>query len=158
VYVTVVLDATDRITNDVRVHVYRSFVERGRPPMPLETSVALGIGEGEVVAALQRLHDDDVIVLMPGTSFVWLAHPFSALAAPFEVTAGNRRWDAICIWDALGVLAVLERDGRVRTLCPDCGDVLELEVQSGAISAPDPDYVVHYGVPAARWYEDVAYT
>lgn len=147
------LDAT---TNDVRVHVYRSFVERGRPPMPLEIAAALGIDEADVVSALMRLHDDDVIALLPGTNFVWLAHPFSALAAPFEVTAGGGRWDAICIWDALGVLAVLGTDGRVQTLCPDCGSRLELEVRGGELVGTG--YVVHYGVPAARWYEDVAYT
>lgn len=141
---------------DVRVQVYRSFVERGRPPMPLEIATTLGIAEREVVDALRRLHDDDVIALMPGTSFVWLAHPFSALTAPFEVIVGAARWDAICVWDALGVLAVLESDGIVRTLCPDCGDPLELEVRDGEITASD--YVVHFGVPAARWYEDVAYT
>jgi hypothetical protein len=156
VYVPLVHDPTGEITNRVRVHVYRSFVERSRPPMPLETAAALGITPDEVTAALQRLHDDDVIVLMPGTSFVWLAHPFSALSAPFEVHAGDKRWDAICIWDALGVLAVVGRDGRVRTLCPDCAEPLELEVRDGRVDASD--HVVHFGVPAARWYEDVAYT
>jgi hypothetical protein len=156
VYVPNVHAVPDATTNAVRVHVYESFVRRGRPPMPLETAAALGIEETEVTSALRRLHDEDVIVLMPGTSFVWLAHPFSALAAPFEVTAGDGRWDAICIWDALGVLAVLESDGGVRTLCPDCAEPLELEVRDGALMASD--YVVQYGVPAARWYEDVAYT
>jgi Alkylmercury lyase len=154
VYVPLVHD--EDIVNRVRVHVYSSFVDRGRPPMPLETAAVLGVTTAEVEAALRRLHDDDVIVLLPGTSYVWLAHPFSALAAPFEVESGGRRWDAICIWDALGVLAVLRRDGLVRTLCPDCGEPLELEVRDGQIE--DGDYVVHYGVPAARWYEDVAYT
>jgi alkylmercury lyase len=156
VYVPGVHDVSDSLVNDVRVHVYDSFVARGRPPMPLETSAALGVAEAEVTAALRRLHDDDVIALMPGTSFVWLAHPFSALTAPFEVISDDRRWDAICIWDALGVLAVVERDGRVRTLCPDCAEPLELEVRDGEIEASD--YVVHFGVPAARWYEDLAYT
>jgi hypothetical protein len=146
----------DQTTNDVRVHVYRSFVERGRPPMPLETAAALGLALPDVLAALRRLHDDDVIVLLPGTDFVWLAHPFSGLAAPFEVTAGADRWDAICIWDALGVLALTGRDGRVATLCPDCGERLEVEVRAGAIVPTS--YVVHFGIPAARWYEDVAYT
>lgn len=124
--------------------------------MPLETASALGLEPAEVIGALQRLHDDDVIVLLPGTHFVWLAHPFSALAAPFEVTSGPDRWDAICIWDALGVLALTGRDGHVTTLCPDCGERLTLELRDGEILPTA--HVVHFGVPAARWYEDVAYT
>jgi hypothetical protein len=151
-----VQDTFDQTTNDVRVRIYESFVERGRPPMPLEIAAELGLALGDVEAALHRLHDRDVIVLMPGTKFVWLAHPFSALAAPFEVEADGHTWDAICIWDALGVLAVLGRDGRVRTLCPDCAEPLTLEVRAGDLIPSD--HVVHFGVPARRWYEDVAYT
>jgi Alkylmercury lyase len=124
--------------------------------MPQEIALALGIDLPGVHSALETLHEQDVIVLMPGTHFVWLAHPFSSLAAPFEVISGDRRWDAICVWDALGILAVTARDGRVTTLCPDCGDRLELEVRNGELM-PSP-FVVHYGVPAARWYENVAYT
>jgi hypothetical protein len=96
-------------------------------------------------------------VLNPGTHEIWLAHPFCATPAPFETSVGDRTWDAICIWDALGTLALLDSDGRVRTACPDCGEPLEAEVRDGEVVAPH-DNVVHYGVPAARWYEDVAYT
>ena len=147
----------ERTASDVRVHVYRSFVERGRPPMPLETATALGLDLAAVETALRKLHDDDVIVLMPGTHFVWLAHPFSALAAPFEVRSNGARWDAICIWDGLGVLALLERDGSVTTSCPDCGERLEVVVTGGRVDSGTGG-VVHFGVPAARWYEDVAHT
>lgn len=118
---------------------------------------ALRLEPRAVEAALQELHDDDVIVLHPGSHDIWLAHPFCADAAPFEVTSAGRRWDAICIWDALGILEVIDSDGAVRTSCPDCGETLEVTVRDGTALAPS-GYVVHFGVPAARWYEDVAYT
>ena len=143
--------------NDVRVEVYRSFVERRKASSVAEISSALHIDPVDVAAALQQLHDDDVIVLHPGTHDVWLAHPFCASAAPFKTSSGDRTWDAICIWDALGILAVLDADGAVTTACPDCAEPLTVEVNEGGVHAPD-EYVVHYGVPAARWYEDVAYT
>jgi hypothetical protein len=142
--------------NDVRVEIYSGFIERSRPPMPADIATKLGVEIEEVENALRRLHDDDAIVLAPGTHFVWLAHPFSALASPFRVHARDRRWDAICIWDALGVLAVLEAPGTTTTSCPDCGEPLELKVEDG--QPVSSDYVVHYGVPARRWYEDVGYT
>jgi alkylmercury lyase-like protein len=142
--------------DSVRVEIYRSFVESGRAPMPAELATTLGHSVGEIESALTRLHDDDVIVLLPGTSHVWLAHPFSAAGAPFQVNAEDRRWDAICIWDALGILALVGSDGTVETRCPDCGDPLSLEIHDG--QPIQTDHVVHFGVPAARWYEDIGYT
>ena len=144
-------------TNDVRVAIYRSFVESARPPMPAELSAGLGLSPSEVAGSLEELAADDVIALLPGTHFVWLAHPFSAAAGPFRVTSGERRWDAICIWDALGILALTAADGGVSTHCPDCGETLAVTVADGAIQAP-ADHLVHFGVPAARWYEDVGHT
>lgn len=137
--------------------IYRGFVEDGRPPMPLEIATSAGVPLAEVEDAIQDLARRDVIALIPGTSFVWLAHPFSAAAAPFRTVAGDRTWDAICIWDALGILAVVESDGRVETPCPDCGDPLVVEARDGAALAPE-GVLAHYGVPASRWYEDVGYT
>ncbi|MEA2460484.1 MAG: hypothetical protein QOH90_661 [Actinomycetota bacterium] len=145
------------MSNDVRVAIYRWFREEGRAPMPQELAQECGLSLHDVEAALRQLHDDDVIALAPGTSFIWLAHPFSALDAPFRVQSQGRSWNAICIWDALGIIALLDSDGVVRTTCPDCGDALDVEVREGRIVGHD-DYIVHFGVPAARWYEDVGYT
>lgn len=144
-------------SNQVRVAIYRGFVESGRPPMPLELAAAAGVSLAEVEAAIHELARQDVVALIPGTSFVWLAHPFSAAAAPFRAIAGDLTWDAICIWDALGILALVGSDGRVETLCPDCGDALVVEVRKGEAVAPE-GVLAHYGVPASRWYEDVGYT
>ena len=105
----------------------------------------------------RSLHDEGVIALVPGTDLIWLAHPFSAVDSAFDVRSGADRWDGICVWDALGILALLERDGTVTTACPDCGDGLTLEIQDSELSG-EGDLVAHYGVPAARWYEDVGYT
>lgn len=141
----------------MRVAIYRSFVETGRPPMPVDLAAGLGAPLSAIEDALRSLADQDVIALIPGTHFVWLAHPFSAAAAPFRVTSGDRRWDAICIWDALGILALVGSAGRVETSCPDCGEPLAVEVADAAVTGP-AGALAHYGVPAARWYEDVGYT
>lgn len=144
-------------SDDVRVAIYRSFVETGRPPMPADLAADAGVPLAEVEGALRELAAADVIALIPGTSFVWLAHPFSAAAAPFRASAGDRTWDAICIWDALGILALVEADGSVEARCPDCNEELRVEVRGGEVAGPD-GCVAHYGIPASRWYEDVGYT
>ena len=140
----------------VRVEIYRSFVAECRAPMPVDIARKLGLPLNEVETGLTRLHEDDVIALVPGTHFIWLAHPFSATDAPFRVDSGERRWDAICIWDALGVLALTNHAGRVLTSCPDCGERLTLEVSGEKIA--HSDYVVHFEVPARRWYENIGHT
>jgi hypothetical protein len=145
------------VVNEVRVAIYRWFRVKGRAPMPQELASELGLTFTEVESALRELHATDVIVLAPGTSFIWLAHPFSAMQGPFRAHTEERSWDAICIWDALGVLALLGADGHVRAHCPDCGEQLRVEVSGGNIQKSD-GYIVHFGVPAARWYENVGYT
>ena len=143
------------VSNDVRVEIYRSFIDEGGAPSVEELAEAVGVAEAEAREALRQLDVQDVIALRQGR--LWLAHPFCADPAPFTVTSDSRTWDAICIWDALGILALLQRDGHVEATCPDCGDALNVEVVDGEVSAPRTT-IIHFGVPASRWYDDVAYT
>jgi hypothetical protein len=145
------------ISDDVRVEVYRSFIEDGKAPGPEAIARKLEASVDDVLGALRELAADDVIAFRPGTEELWLAHPFCAGEAPFEVRAGTRTWDAICIWDALGILALLEADGHVFTRCPDCLEAMTVTVDGGRV-VPIPGSVVHFGIPARRWYEDVGYT
>lgn len=83
--------------------IYRSFRERGRPPSAADLAAELGVDLLEVAGALRELDEEDVIVLQPGTYSLWLAHPFSGRRPSLSRSrAGEQRWDAICIWDALG--------------------------------------------------------
>lgn len=143
-------------TNDVRVEIYRAFVEGGRAPSAKEVSVRLRLPLEQVAESLRELAYDHVIAFVPGTEDLWLAHPFCAIPAPFEVSDGRRSWDAICIWDALGILAVVDSDGRVATVCPDCRQPIQISVAAGIVKA-SAGALVHFGVPARRWYEDVGH-
>lgn len=144
-------------TDAVRVELYRSFIEQCRAPDIREMSDRLGMSPKDIRSALRDLAELDVIAFQPGTEDVWLAHPFCATEAPFSVTAGALHWNSICVWDALGILALTEADGRVETACPDCGEFLTVEVVGGKATAP-VGTIVHYGVPARSWYENVAFT
>jgi hypothetical protein len=98
-----------------------------------------------------------VIVLAPGTDEIWMAAPFSALATPFRVHVGERAYWGNCIWDALGIVALLGGTGSVRFNCPDCGDPLAIDVRDREPITGD-DLLVHFAVPAARWWEDIGFT
>jgi len=60
----------------------------------------------------------------------------------------------MCMWDALGIPAALPSDGTITDQCGDCGNEITLEVRDGARSAG----VVHFGVPAGRCWENIAFS
>jgi hypothetical protein len=144
------------LDTEVRLHIYERFATEGRPPSVDQTAEALGTEPADVEAAYRRLAEGRVIVLEPETTEVWMANPFCAKPTSFRVEAGDRWWWGTCVWDAPGILAMLGVDGRVTTICPDCGDALELRVEGGALRPTEA--VAHFAVPAARWWEDIGYT
>jgi len=141
---------------DVRVEVYRFFVEQGRPPVANEVATSLGTTQAAMEDAFRRLADAHVLVLAPGTPYIWMANPFSALPTAYPVEAAGRRWFANCIWDALGVVAMLGGDGKVTTWCADCGERLVTEVAGNTLVGGDG--VVHFAVPAAYWWDDIGFS
>jgi hypothetical protein len=145
------------LDNRVRLHIYERFLAEGRPPTAAETAEALGISADESEAAYRRLEQCRVIVLAPGTTNVWMANPLSAVPTRFRVVSDDgRSWWGNCVWDGLGVLAMVGLDGTVDSSCPDCGEKIELRVEDGELQPVDA--VIHFAVPAARWWENIGFT
>ena len=151
-----VTDHSASLDNDVRMEVYRSFAEHGHPPIAADIGRALGQPLIEVESSLARLASAHVLVLAPGTPYIWMANPFSALPTPFRARVGEGAWWGNCIWDAMGIVAMLGGAGDVEASCPDCGDRLEVELRGERLR--HDGYVVHYSVPAARWWDDIGST
>lgn len=140
---------------DVRFEVYRFFADQGRPPVAAEVAENLDTVQWLVEESFRRLADQHVLVLAPGTPYIWMANPLSALPTPYEVEAAGRSWFGNCIWDALGVVAMLGDAGTVKTWCPDCGERLLTEVANDRVASGDG--VVHFAVPAAQWWDDIGF-
>ncbi len=140
---------------DVRLEVYGFFVRQGRPPVPAEVAETLGVDQSAVEESLRRLAENHVLVLAPGTPYIWMANPLSALPTPYKVEAAGRTWFGNCIWDALGIVAMLGGDGSVKTWCADCGTHLTTEVVDHRLASVEG--VVHFAVPAARWWDDIGF-
>lgn len=149
------MDRADGMDTEVRLAVYRYFVDQGRAPVPFEIAEIVGAEPSAVEASLRRLAEGHVLVLAPGTPYIWMANPLSAIPTPFSVEAAGRAWFANCIWDAMGVVAMLGGTGRVQTRCPDCAEHLVVEVADDRLSAGDG--VVHFAVPAAHWWDDIGF-
>lgn len=144
------------LDNAVRLEVYRFFVDQGRPPVAAEVAEALGSDQGAVEEALRRLAAGHVFALAPGTMSIWMANPLSAIPTPFPVEIGGRTWFGNCIWDGLGVIAMLGGTGTVRTWCPDCDERMSVSIERSRLVLGEG--VVHFAVPAARWWDDIGFT
>jgi hypothetical protein len=146
------------LTDDLRLRneTYRLFVSLGRAPAHSEVASALGWTSAGVLDGWRRLHAAHALVLDDRGEAIRMANPFSAVPTPFRVHADGRDWFANCAWDAFGICAALHVDGRIDTACADCGDPLTVTVQDG--QPDDPTLLFHSLVPAARWWDDIAFT
>ena len=148
----------DELDLRIRNHVYGSFVEHGHAPSPGEIGAAAGVGEEAAAESLRRLHDAHALVLQPGSTAIRMLNPFSAVETPHRVEAAGRAWYANCAWDALGIPHALhEGDARIESRCPDCDEQLELELRDCEL-VHVAGLLVHFIVPARRWWDDIGFT
>jgi hypothetical protein len=143
------------LDRDVRLALFGLFVELGRAPGPEEVAARASVTVEDVRASYERLNDQRVIVLEPSSRDVWMANPFSAIPTPFQARIGERSWFGNCIWDGLGICAMLGGEGTVDAQCPDCGERISVVVGEGRA---DGDGVAHFVVPAAHFWDDIGFT
>lgn len=146
----------DPLLRDVRLYIYDQMVKTSAAPSTVETAAALGRPHADIQTAYRALADARMLVLRPGSDTVWMAMPLSNMQSAFTVIAGGRAYYAPCAWDAFGIPAMLGIDARIFTTCADCGGVLERKVACAAL--PETRGIVHFAVPARRWWDDVGYT
>ena len=146
----------DTLPGDVRMHVFSRAAATGLVPQPPEIAEALGRSEDEVRAALKTLAAGKVLILAPNDGNIWAANPFCAVPSGFRVSAGGKTYWGICIWDALGIAAALGSDAVIDAPCGDCGEPMRLEVRGGKLASSEG--VVHFAVPAHRWWDNIGFT
>ena len=144
------------LDTDVRLALFRHLADTGRAPSADELAAAVGRARPAVEQSLRRLEDAHVIVLAPGTINVWMAAPFSAVPTAFRVEARERTYWGNCIWDALAIPALLDADATLTAGCGDCDVPLTLRIRDGSLA--EGEGVVHFAVPARRWWENIGFT
>lgn len=143
-----------RFERVVRASVIQWMRDRGQPPSVSDTSADVDATDADVRVALQALAREHRLALVPGTDAIWMAHPFSGVRTDVLVRIGARQWFANCAWDGLAILALLG-DGTVETHSPATGEPIVLSVSAGAVSG---DALVHFLVPARRFWDDIGFT
>ncbi len=139
----------------LRLHVYRHILRHERAPSVAEIAKALKAPLRDTRAALARLSESHAF-MQQDNGELWRAAPFSAVPTPFPVRVGKKSWYGNCIWDALGISAMLAKDAEIDSTCACCNLAMPLHVRRGKLK--EKAGIVHFAVPASRWYEDVVFT
>lgn len=142
---------------DVRLAIYRSYVETGRAPDRRALNLSVSLDEAAIDGSLARLHDARHIVLDDDGSIA-MAHPFASIPLGFSVMGQDTLWWGGCAWDAFAIPHLVESDAEVlvATQCPGCGRPHAWVVNREA--APVGDQVAHFLVPTSRIWDDVIRT
>jgi hypothetical protein len=153
------MTAASSLDTDLRKWVYAITRQRGTPPTISELTTATHATPAEIRAALARLASGRVLVLQPSSGEILMAPPFSAVPTPFVVHTRAHQSYANCAWDAFGVPAMLHEAARITTACGCCGEAISVHTR---VDQPPEEHeenaVMHFAVPANRWWEDIVFT
>ena len=141
----------------VRLAVLERTIASGQVPTAGEIASELDLPLAAAQEAFLKLGEGHVFVCEPGDpSRLRMANPFSAVPTPFRVSARGGSYHGNCVWDALGIVSLLGGEGTVETTCPDCSEPLRLRVSDGKLV--EAAGVVHFGMPARHWWDDIVFT
>jgi hypothetical protein len=139
------------------VYVYDQLLARGTPPTSSEIAAHFDVTPAEALHALREMKVGKTILPNPHTGEIWMAGPFSAVPTPYEVSADGVQWWANCAWDMLGIPVVADRRVHIDASCTDCGEPMTFDVDPRQPTL-DVEGVVHFLLPARRWYDDIGFT
>ena len=140
-----------------RAFIFAQFAETALPPAVEDTARHFDINNMEEAGSLYReLHARHALFLEPGTLKIRMANPFSGVPTDFSVHANGKTYFANCAWDMLGIPAALHSDAVIEAVCAESRKAIPLEVRDGAVTAGEGK--IHFLLPFARWYQDMAFT
>jgi len=144
-------------SSSLRTFIYDSLIAAGAMPSSADIASHFAVGEEDALRALREMKIGKTVLPHPQTGEIWMAGPFSAAATQYVVRAGERRWFANCAWDMLGVATIVAEPVDIETRCTDCGDPIALHLASNDETV-GADLLVHFLLPARRWYDDIGFT
>lgn len=147
---------TDDFDHRVRAFIYQAALSRGYPPLIAEVADHLDVSPSEIREAFKRSAAGRVIVLQGDSDEILMANPFSAVPTPFLVHAEPYSCYGNCIWDAMGIPAMLHQDATIKAGCGDCGTAMDLHIRGGQLHADQG--ILHFAVPALHWWDDIVFS
>ncbi len=150
----------EMLHRQIRKFVYDKFRETSQPPVVEEISTRFGLDRREAATTLRSMHAERILVLLPGTVRILMAHPFSALTTPYRVKLNNgQALFANCAYDAVAMHVTLEENIAVRSFCTHCCEPILIELTDEAVRSAQPrDTIIYLGLPFAQWWDDIVNT
>ena len=139
----------------LRLFVYRYLLRHEKCPRVAEMAKGLARSAKNVRAGLARLSESHAF-MMQEDGELWRVAPFSCIPTGFPVTVGRKLWFGNCIWDALGIPAMLAKDARIGAACACCNYDMPIEIRNGKLQTTRG--LIHIAVAAREWYKDVVFT
>ena len=141
---------------ELRIHIYDVLLDRGSPPRVAELAREFRVTETAARDAIAGLKIGKTVLPHPRTGEIWMAGPFAGEETGYRVSGKRATWFANCAWDMLGVAMIAREWVSIEARCGDCDEPLRLSADHESPSRDD--LVVHFLVPARRWYDDVGFT
>ena len=138
----------------VRYVIYDLTMREGVPPSSKRVAAALDLSDSEVLQSFRRLAKRHMIVLQESGEIL-MAGPFSAVPTAFRVSINGLSCFGNCVWDALGIPAMLQADAQISTSCADCGSAAEIRVANNQVYGSG---FMHFALPARLWWNDIVFT
>lgn len=135
--------------------VLSGIVERGHAPSIAELAAGFECTKEMAEFGLLSLADDHGIVLHPGSTRIWVAHPFSLAPTGFVVRRGERSWWGNCAWCSLGIAALL--GGAVTITTTLGGEDRQVTIHVSDDGVAETDLLVHFPVPMTKVWDNVIY-
>lgn len=150
-YIAMHLDA-----QALRIFVYDHILSSGRPPTSHHIASRFGLTPQTAIVALRDLKIGKAVLVHPKTGEIWMAGPFAASPTDYKVMGSRAQWWANCAWDMLGIAVLAGERVRIETRCHDCSEPMAFDVDT--VTGAPGDALVHFLVPARRWYDDIGFT
>lgn len=141
---------------EVRRVIFDALMRTGKAPLSHEVASTLGTPHEAARESIQRLADAHMLYLQRGSGEILMAGPFSAVPTAFQVESGGVSYWGNCIWDGMGIPAMLHQDAQITTACGDCGERMQLHIGSGNLLPAEG--IIHFVIPARRWWDNLVYT
>ena len=156
---------SDSLLWHVRHFIYNHFADTTRAPSVEESARQFNITIEEAGQLYRELHNRHAFFLEPETLTIRMANPFSGIPTKFKIRSNSKTYYANCAWDMFGIPATLHADAVIEAVCTESNDSVRLEIKNGNIAqdvaAEDGgsnSLLVHFPLPFASWYDDLAFT
>jgi hypothetical protein len=147
---------TEGFDTQVRLELYREFARTAEPPTIESIAEKMQAPADNIRAALESLAAVKAIVLQPESREILMANPLCAVPTPYRVRIQDRSYFGSCVWDALGIIAMLQSDAVLDSSCACCGEAMTIGVRGGHVARMHG--IIHFAIPAKRWWENIVFT